>query len=106
MITVRRERGDWDLILITPIPKAHWLELQLTAISWQVWPLVRNLMIGQAVFTWNWLAVWGLTLEVTYLSHVLIFLVCLGFFAFAFGFLPLDGMSRAVKQALTHMARR
>lgn len=253
MITVRRERGDWDLILITPIPKARWLELQLTAISWQVWPLVRNLMIGQAVFTgvallymsaqqhqrwqgeklddflltdlipdahylptwmfflvalpfcmmviclplieigvfstaalcasicsknpsfalfrsfgntmkihvgssanilfglpllltafglffhlgdgfvvtfvllmvvgilgwllhlpicfftWNWLpwlAVWGLTLEVTYLSHALIFWVCLGFFAFAFGFLPLDGMSRAAKQALTHMARR
>ncbi len=50
MIVTRRERGDWDLILITPMPKAQWLTMQLTALIWQTWPIIRGLMVGQAVF--------------------------------------------------------
>lgn len=50
MITLRRERGDWDLIMLTPIPKSRWVNLQVTALIWQTWPLVRGLMIIHAVF--------------------------------------------------------
>lgn len=49
VVTERRLRGDWELIAITPMPKARWLRAQLIGLGWQVWPLVRNLMIIQTV---------------------------------------------------------
>jgi hypothetical protein len=45
MIPVPRQRGDWDLILITPVEKSRWYRLQLSAICWQVWPVTWNLAI-------------------------------------------------------------
>lgn len=50
IITARKERGDWDLISITPLPKSRWLHLQFAAMIWQLWPLVRGLMVAQAIF--------------------------------------------------------
>jgi len=44
-IAQRRERGDWDLIYITPVSKTEWFRAQLTALGWQVFPLVQRLMI-------------------------------------------------------------
>lgn len=49
VVTERRLRGDWELIAITPMPKARWLRSQLIGLGWQVWPLVRNLIIIQTV---------------------------------------------------------
>ncbi len=49
VVTERRQRGDWELIAITPMPKARWLRSQLIGMGWQVWPLVRNLILIQTV---------------------------------------------------------
>ncbi len=51
VVTERRQNGDWDLIAITPMPKARWLQAQLVALGWQVWPLVRNLIILQTLLS-------------------------------------------------------
>lgn len=48
-VTERRQNGDWELIMITPMPKTRWLRAQLIGMGWQVWPLVRNLMIMQGL---------------------------------------------------------
>jgi len=49
MIAVRKQRGDWDLIAITPVPKSRWFSAQLTILGWQVFPLVRQLLVVQGV---------------------------------------------------------
>ena len=48
-IAQKRERGDWDLIYITPVSKSRWFRAQITALGWQVFPLVRRLMIVHAI---------------------------------------------------------
>ena len=48
-ISQKRERGDWDLIFITPVSKSRWFQAQLTALGWQIFPLVRRLMIVNGV---------------------------------------------------------
>lgn len=44
-IAGQRLRGDWDLIAITPVSKTRWFRSQLTTIAWQVFPLVRQLLV-------------------------------------------------------------
>lgn len=47
LVAGRRASGDWDLIAITPMSKTRWLRSQLTIIGWQVFPLVRQLVVVQ-----------------------------------------------------------
>jgi hypothetical protein len=49
MIAQKRERGDWDLIYITSVSKSRWFHVQFIALGWQMFPLVRRLMIVQLV---------------------------------------------------------
>jgi hypothetical protein len=49
IIAARRGRGDWDLIAITPVEKSRWLRAQLVTIGWQVFPIVRLLLVVQLV---------------------------------------------------------
>ncbi len=46
-ISARRQTGDWDLIRLIPMSKARWLHTQFTAIGWQIWPLVKALILAQ-----------------------------------------------------------
>lgn len=46
-ISARRQTGDWDLIRLIPMPKTQWLHTQLVAMGWQVWPLLKGLIITQ-----------------------------------------------------------
>ncbi|MBZ0305289.1 MAG: hypothetical protein K8I82_04390, partial [Anaerolineae bacterium] len=50
-ISARRQTGDWDLIRLIPMPKIQWLYTQFVAIGWQIWPLVKALVLAQ----------WGIT---------------------------------------------
>jgi hypothetical protein len=45
LIAQKRERGEWALIYITPVSKSRWFHAQFTALGWQIFPLVRRLMI-------------------------------------------------------------
>jgi|GEM_PF-6162967 len=51
LIAQMRERGDWELISITPISKTRWLFYQTTAIGWQSFPHVRQLMVTHALLS-------------------------------------------------------
>lgn len=49
MIAGRKKSGDWELIAITPLDKTRWYLNQLTIIAWQVFPIIRELMILQSL---------------------------------------------------------
>lgn len=48
-IAGRRVRGDWDLIAITPLAKERWLQAQAAAIGWQMFPLIRRMIVCKAI---------------------------------------------------------
>lgn len=66
-IAGQRRRGDWDLIAITPMSKARWFRAQLTAIGWQVFPILRQLLLvqGLLVLIGMGLLIYGITQDDT-----------------------------------------
>jgi|GEM_PF-5768566 len=49
IISVMRQRGDWELFILTSIDKSRWLIAQGAVISWQVYPLVRQIVSIHAI---------------------------------------------------------
>lgn len=50
-ISTRRHTGDWDLIRLIPMSKARWLNTQLVATGFHTWPLVKGLVLTQAIIS-------------------------------------------------------
>jgi hypothetical protein len=51
MIAATPLPSSWELNAVTPIDKARWYRAHLTALSWQVWPITRQLVIVAGLAT-------------------------------------------------------